>query len=61
MVESKIGYLLSGPLSLCANTDTIEALHAGIASLHASTDTKWLWDIEFTGITSQSTLCESDP
>ena len=60
-VESKIGYLLSGPLSPHANTDIIEALHPGITSLHTSTDTKRLWDIEFTGITSQSTLCESDP
>ena len=60
-VESKIGYLLSGLLSPHANTDTIEALHAGITSLHTPTDNKRLWDIEFTGITSQSTLCESDP
>ena len=60
-VESKIGYLLSGPLSPHTNTDTIEALHAGIMPLQPSTNSKQLWDIEFTGTVSQSNLCASDP
>ena len=60
-VESKIGYLLSGPLSPHTNTDTIEALHIGIMPLQTSANTKQFWDIEFTGPTSKSSFCASNP
>ena len=60
-VESKIGYLISRPLLPHTNTDTIEALHVGIMPLQTSANTKQFWDIEFTGPTSKSTFCASNP
>ena len=49
------------PLLLHTNTDTIEALHVGIMPLQTSANTKQFWDIEFTGPTSKSTFCASNP
>lgn len=55
-VESKIGYLLSGPLSLPTDTSDIGMLHAGTAA-DVGTHIDKFWDVEFTGTlpTSKST------
>ena len=50
-VESKIGYLLSGPLS---PHTTVEALHIGITALQEVTDTNRFWNVEFTGTIAKS-------
>ena len=57
-VESRIGYLLSGPLSPHTNSDTIEALHVAKTPLLASTTNKQIWDVDFTGTTSKSSPSE---
>ena len=54
-VESKIGYLLSGPLSPHSNVDTVEALQVGITALQEASDTKQFWNVEFTGTIPKST------
>ena len=54
-VESKIGYLLSGPLSPHSNVDTVEALHVGITAFQEASDTKQFWNVEFTGTIPKST------
>ncbi|XP_065896277.1 uncharacterized protein [Dysidea avara] len=53
-VESKIRYLLSGPLSSHTNVDTVEALHSRITALQGVTDTNRFWNIEFTGTIPKS-------
>ena len=59
-VESRIGYLLSGPLSPHTNSDTIEALHVAMTPLLTSTTNKQIWDVDFTGTTSKSSLSVND-
>jgi len=56
-VESKIGYLLSGPLSHSTDTNDIGMLHVGTAA-DASTHIDKFWDVEFTGTlpTAKSTI-----
>ena len=47
-VESKIGYLLSGPLSSHTYAETIGTLHVGITPLPTSSRNKQFWDVDFT-------------
>ena len=58
-MESKIGYLLSGPLS-SSHTDTngIDVLHVGVVGMKG-TNIAQFWDVEFTGtlpITKSTTV-----
>ena len=47
-VESKIGYLLSGPLSHSTDTNDVGMLHVETAA-DAGTHINKFWDVEFTG------------
>ena len=58
-VESRIGYLLSGPLSPHTNSDTIVALHVAMTPLLTSTTNKQIWDVDFTGTTSKFSANDS--
>jgi len=56
-VESKIGYLLSGPLSHSTDTSDVGMLHVGTAA-DASAHIDKFWEVEFTGTlsTAKSTI-----
>ena len=47
-VESKLGYLLSGPLSSHREGDDIDIFHVGVMGTE-DTDITQFWDVEFTG------------